>query len=86
MGKTINFTEFQNKEVYSQEIIDFNKNIMLKIYKLDRGFAYRYVQTQSCKEFDPLTNSAFNWAYGLFSCPNQAIDEARNYYLENILT
>ena len=68
-------------KLFSQEVLDLTQNIMLRLYKLDNGYGFRFITYQKGKEVDPLNNSELTWVYG----PIKKIDEVKvtaiQYYL-----
>lgn len=68
----------QEYKLFSQEVIDLDQNILLKLYQLDSGFGFRYITYENGKEIDPIKRSDLSWIYG----PIPRIQEARDKALE----
>jgi hypothetical protein len=65
---------------YSQEVLDFNHNILLRLYQLESGFGFRFISYLNGKEIDPIKNSEFTWVYGPMSKVEEAKSAAIDYY------
>ena len=72
--------------LFDHVILDFKNNLLINIYQIQNGFAFRYLS--AAKEgggaVDPISHSSKeNWAWGIFSSPEQAKAMAREYYLSH---
>lgn len=66
----------------SQETLDQSKNILIRFYQEQERFLFRFITISFNSEFDPMQNSALNWAYGPYTSLAEAEIAARNYYNE----
>lgn len=69
----------ETNKVVRQEVLDINKNILLRLYQLESGqFGFRFISYLNGKEIDPVKHSELTWAYG----PIKQISETRHIALQ----
>lgn len=78
MSKTINLSSEQLEKVYTHQILDFENDLMIKIFQLNQRYAFRVLKKDSFTEIDPISGSSRqDWAYGLFNSPDECVDNAK---------